>query len=81
MGPFQAQVPHIKDNLLNFLNQNAFELSSSAILDLDLGLLNRVMRWVLVCDNGGYKGCLCNLKSQAVHSTAGHIERLPCLSP
>lgn len=41
MGPFQAQVPHIKDNLLNFLNQNAFELSSSAILDLDLGLFKQ----------------------------------------
>lgn len=41
MGPFQAQVPHIKGNLLNFLNQNAFELSSSAILDLDLGLFKQ----------------------------------------
>lgn len=41
MGPFQAQVPHIKDNLINFLNQNAFEFYSSAIMDLALGLFKQ----------------------------------------
>lgn len=35
MGPFQAQVPHIKDN------QNAFEFYSSAIMDLALGLFKQ----------------------------------------